>query len=159
MVDRLPPLNLHPVLSILNTFMHCQIVMRIQKHRQTDDTSGKWPTRFLCVFSNVATAVCEKVVQFHACFSYVSSNRLPEKKHSHIGCICLNFLQCAFSYVSSNWMHEKRHSHIGCIFMTFLQCGFSNVSSNRLPEKKHSHIVCICLTFPHCGFSNVFFLK
>ena len=56
------PFNLHPVLYILNTFMHCQIVMRIQKHRQTDDTSGKWPTRFLCVFSNLSTAVCEKVV-------------------------------------------------------------------------------------------------
>ena len=31
--------------------------------------------------------------------------------HNHIGCICLNFLDCMFSNVSSNCTH----SHIGCI--------------------------------------------
>ena len=32
----------------------------------------------------------------------MSSNGLPEKRHSHIGCICLTFLHCEFSNVSSN---------------------------------------------------------
>ena len=159
-MPRPSPFNLHPVLYILNTFMHCQIVMRIQKHRQTDDTSGKWPTRFfMCVFKFIHSCVWKGCVISCVFISYVSSNPLPKKKHSHIGCICLTFLHCGFANVPSNCLHEKNHGHIGCICMTFLQCGFSNVSSNRLPKKKHSCIGCICLTYLHCGFSIFFFFK
>ena len=102
------PFNLHPVLYILNTFMHCQIVMRIQKHRQTDDTSGKWPTRFLCVFSNCVWRGCVISCMF---ISYVSSNPLPKKKHSHIGCFSpLWVCKCAFKLLAweepwSYWLH------------------------------------------------------
>ena len=51
----------------------------------------------------------------HRVFSNVFANCLPQKRHSHIGCICLTFLHCVFSNVSSNCLPEKRHSHIGCI--------------------------------------------
>ena len=88
-------------------------------------------------------------------FSNGSSNCLPERMHSHIGCIGLTFLHCAFSNVSSSRLHKKRHSHIGCICSTFRHCEFSNVSSKHLHKKMQSHIGCICSTFPHCGFSNV----
>ena len=36
----------------------------------------------------------------HCAFLNVSSNRLPKKRQSYIGCICLAFLHCAFSNVS-----------------------------------------------------------
>ena len=85
----------------------------------------------------------------------MSSNCLPEKRHSHIGCICLTFLQSALSNVSSNCLPGRMQSHIGCICLTFLHCAFSNVSSNGLPEKRQSRIDCICLTFLQCAFSNV----
>ena len=114
---------------------------------------------FMCVFKFIHSCVWKGCVISCVFISYVSSNPLPKKKHSHIGCICLTFLHCGFANVPSNCLHEKNRGHIGCICMTFLQCGFSNVSSNRLPKKKHSHIGCICLTFLHCGFSNVFFFQ
>ena len=44
----------------------------------------------------------------------MSSKRLPEKRQSHIGCICLTFLHFDFSNVSSNCLHEKLHNHIVC---------------------------------------------
>ena len=47
-------------------------------------------------------------------------------------CIVTLVLPCAFSNVSSNDMPEKRHSRIVFICLTFLHCVFSNVSSNRL---------------------------
>ena len=34
---------------------------------------------------------------FFLAFSYVSPDFLPDKMHSHIGCICLAFLHCVFS--------------------------------------------------------------
>ena len=179
------PFNLHPVLYILNTFMHCQIVMRIQKHRQTD----RWYFRkmansfLMCVFKFIHSCVWKGCVISCVFISYVSSNPLPKKKHSHIGRICLTFLHCVFSNVFSKILHRRMQSHIGCIYLTFLHCAFSNVSSirlheqrqshigyiclaflhcvfsnvssNGLPEKMHSHIGCICLTFPNCAFSNV----
>ena len=89
----------------------------------------------------------------HCAFSNVSSNRLPERMQSHIGHICLTFLHCEFSNVSSNWLPKRMHSHIGCICLTFLHCAFSNVPWDRLPEKMHSHTACICSNFPHCVFS------
>ena len=89
---------------------------------------------------------------FTCASSYVSSNRLPEWMHSHIGCICLTFLQCEFSCVSSNDLPEMIHSHTGCICWTFLQCVFSCVSSNDLPEMMHSHNGCICWTFSSVCF-------
>ena len=80
-------------------------------------------------------------------FSSVSSNGLPEKRHSHIGYICLILLHCAFSNVSSNCLPERRHNHIGCILLTFLHCAFSNVSSKSLDLNRQSHIGCICSNF------------
>ena len=62
------------------------------------------------------------------------------------------FLHCAFLNVSSNCLPERMKSHIGCICLTFLHCVFSNVSSNWLPESMKNHIDCICLTFLHCVF-------
>ena len=59
------------------------------------------------------------------------------------------FLHCVFSNVSSNRLPEQKQSHIGCICLTFLHCAFSNVFSNRLPEKRHNHNGCICLTWWH----------
>ena len=38
------------------------------------------------------------------------------------------------------------HSHIGCICFTFLQCAFSNVTSYGLPEMIHSRTGYICWT-------------
>ena len=134
-------------------------------HENPKTQTDRWYFRkmansfFMCVFKFIHSFVWKGCVISCVFISYVSSNPLPKKKHSHIGRICLTFLHCGFANVPSNCLHEKNHGHIGCIFMTFLQCGFSNVFSNRLPKKKHSHIGCICLTFLHCGFSNVFFFK
>ena len=83
---------------------------------------------FACVIWLVAL-----VKIFSTAFSNISSNRLPVKRYSHIGCICLTILHCAFSNVSSNHLSVKKHSHIGCICLIFLHCAFSNVFSNHLP--------------------------
>ena len=74
--------------------------------------------------------------------------------HSHIGCICLTFPQCAFSNVSSNCFFEKRQSHIDCICLAFLHYAFSNVSSNALPERMQNHTGCTCLALFHDVFSK-----
>ena len=79
----------------------------------------------------------------HCAFSNVSSNRLPNKRHSHIGCICLTFPHCVLSNVASNCLHGRRNSHIGCIFLASLLCAFSNVSSNGLHGNMLSYIGCI----------------
>ena len=42
--------------------------------------------------------------------------------------ICLSFLHCAFSNVSSNHLPQKRHSHIGSIYFTFLHSAFLTLS-------------------------------
>ena len=63
--------------------------------------------------------------------SSVSSNSLPEKMHSHIGCICIVFLHCVFSNVTSVRLDQSRHNHTGCICLAFLHCAFLDVSSNR----------------------------
>ena len=84
---------------------------------------------------------------FHCAFSDVSSNCLPVRMHSHIGCICLTFLHCAFSNVSSNCLHKRKQSHIGCICLTFFHCAISYVSSKSLDLNRQSHIGCICSNF------------
>ena len=84
----------------------------------------------LCVFKFIHSCVWKGCVISCVFISYVSSNPLPKKKHSHIGCTCLTFLHCGFANVPSNCLHEKNHGHIGCICMTFLWCAFSYVSSN-----------------------------
>ena len=81
-------------------------------------------------------------------------NCLSEKRHSHIGCICLTFLHCVFSNEPSDSMHGRIQSHIGCMCLTFLHCVFSNESSNSLPATMHKDIGCTCLTFLRCVFSN-----
>ena len=65
--------------------------------------------------------------------------------------MALAFLHHVFSNVSSNHLHEKRHTHIGYICLTFLHCASSNVSSSCLPERMHSDIGHICLIFLHCA--------
>ena len=90
---------------------------------------------------------------FDSMFSNVSSNSMPVRMQSHIGCICLTFLHCASLNVSSNCLPEKRHSRTDYICLAFLNCVFSNVFSKRLHEQMQSHIGCICLSFLHCVFS------
>ena len=46
------------------------------------------------------------------------------------------FLHCAFLNVSSNCLPERMKSHIGCICLTFLRYVFLNASSNDLSEKE-----------------------
>ena len=82
---------------------------------------------------------------FDSVFSNVSSNSMPVRMQSHIGCICSTFLHCASLNVSSNCLPEKRHSRTDYICLAFLNCVFSNVFSNCLPEKRQSHISCIFL--------------
>ena len=88
----------------------------------------------------------------HCAFSNVCSNGLPEKRHSHIDCICLAFLHYVFSNASSNYLHLRMQSRIGCICLAFLHCAFSNVPSNSMPLRMQSRIGCICLTFPNVRF-------
>ena len=60
-------------------------------------------------------------VEISSCeFSCVSLNSLPERKQSHIGCICAIFLLNEFPNASSNLLPEQMHSRIGCIW-TFSQ--------------------------------------
>ena len=87
------------------------------------------------------------LASLHSVYSNVSSNGLPERMHTHIGCICSTFLHCVFSNVSSNGFPERMHTHIGCICLAFLHCVFSNEPSNSPPMKTHSRIGCICLIF------------
>ena len=75
------------------------------------------------------------------------SNGLPERMHSHIGCICLTFPDCVFLNVPSKRLNRRMQSYIGCICLIFLLYVLSNVSSNGLPQRMHSHIDCICMTF------------
>ena len=89
---------------------------------------------------------------FDSVFSNVSSNSMPVRMQSHIGCICLTFLHCASLNVSSNCLPEKRHSRTDYICLAFLNCVFSNVFSNCLPEKRQSHIGCIFLLFSTVHF-------
>ena len=89
---------------------------------------------------------------FYCVFSCVSSNCLPERMQSHIGCISLALLRCA----SSNCLHERTHSHTDCICLSFLHCVFSNVFSNCLHEMMHTHTDCKYLTSLHCVLSYMF---
>ena len=50
--------------------------------------------------------------------NFVSSTSMQ----SHIGRNCLTFLHCAFLNVSSNCLPEKRHSHTDYICLAFLHC-------------------------------------
>ena len=101
-------------------------------------------------FSKVTSkrdSVISLVFAFIYCvFSDVSSNGLPEKRHIHIGCICLTFLHCVFSDVYSNRLSERMHNHICYISLTFLHCVFSNVSLNCLLVRMQSQIGCIYLS-------------
>ena len=57
---------------------------------------------------------------------------------------CLTCLHCVFSNESSNYLPDRMQSRIGCICLTFLHCVFSNESSNGLREQMNSHIGYIC---------------
>ena len=63
-------------------------------------------------------------------------------------------MQCVCSNVSSNRLPERRHIHIGCIYSFLGHCVLSNVCSKRLYKRKQSRTGCICLTFLQCAFSN-----
>ena len=116
---------------------------------------------YLCVSSKCLQEDCAiSLVAFftflHCAFSNVSSNRMPEKRHSRIGCICLTFPHCSLSNVSLYCPCVRMQSHTGCICLTFLHCVFLNVSSNLLLEMMQNYIGGICLAFLHCAFSNAF---
>ena len=74
------------------------------------------------------------LASLHSVYSNVSSNGLPERMHTHIGCICSTFLHCVFSNVSSNGLPQKMQSHTGYVCLAFVHCAFSYVSSTCLPE-------------------------
>ena len=107
-------------------------------------------SQIACTIGCIVTLVAF-VWLFSTVFSNVPLNCLPEKRYSHIGCICSTFLHCVSSNVSSNGLPERMHSYIGCICLTFLHCVFSNDSAKYLHKRKQSYIGCICLTFPHYG--------
>ena len=88
----------------------------------------------------------------HAVLS-VPINCLPEMVEVHL--LSGHLFDSVLSNVSSNSMPVRMQSHIGCICLTFLHCASLNVSSNCLPEKKHSRTDYICLAFLNCVFSNV----
>ena len=50
---------------------------------------------------------------------------MHELMHSHIDRIGVIFLQRVLSNVSSIFQLEKKHIHVGCICMLFLRCAFS----------------------------------
>ena len=82
----------------------------------------------LLYLKDSALSMCHFTLAFlHRVISNVSWNRLPERMHTHTGCICFAFLHCAFSNVSSNCLGQRMHNHTGCICLTFLHCVFSNV--------------------------------
>ena len=60
-------------------------------------------------------------IDFHFHYTFISSNRLIQRRHSHIGYICLAFPHCELSNESSNCISEKIHDYTGCIFWIFLQ--------------------------------------
>ena len=91
-------------------------------------------TLFMCHFS---------LTFLHRVFLNVSPNCLPEKRHSHIGCICLIFLHCAFSNGSSKHFRKRTQSYIGCICLAFPHCVSANVFPNGAPKRFYSHIGCI----------------
>ena len=153
-VGRLPPLPLQSS----SCPVHIEHFYALPNcHENPKTQTDRWYFRkmanpfFMCVFKFIHSCVWKGCVISCVFISYVSSNPLPKKKHSHIGRICLTFLHCVFSKI----LHRRMQSHIGCIYLTFLHCAFSNVSSNRLSERMHSRIGCIHSTFLHCAFSNV----
>ena len=69
--------------------------------------------------------------------------RLDESMYMDNSYTYAAFLRCVVSDVLSNRVHEKRHSHIACICSTFLHycVVFSNVTSMHLDQSRRSHIV------------------
>ena len=67
-------------------------------HENPKTQADRWYFRkmansfFMCVFKFIHSCVWKGCVILCVFISYVSSNPLPKKKHSHIGCICLTFL-------------------------------------------------------------------
>ena len=88
-------------------------------------------------------------LHLHNVSSNVSAMYLDQIMHNPTGCIiCLAFLHCGFS----NGLPERMHSHIGCICLVFLHCESLNVSSVHLYQRIHFHSGCTCLNFLHCFF-------
>ena len=99
--------------------------------------------------------VCQKLEQFHwlhfftflhCASSYVSSNCTPEKRKSHIGCICLTFLHSAFLKVSLNALYEKRHIAFVCLFDTVHIQMFPQITCTK--KCKVTLVAFVC--FLHC---------
>ena len=76
------------------------------------DFSPLWILKLFKLFMDICLAFLHWVV------SNVSSNRLPERMHSHIGCNCWAFLHCVSSNVSSKCWHKHLYSYIDCICST-----------------------------------------
>ena len=54
----------------------------------------------------------------------IFTSRYPLKLTLSMGHFSLTFLDYVFSNVSSNFLPEKRHSHIGCICLALLHYAF-----------------------------------
>ena len=125
----------------------------------------------MCIFKVFARSLCNFIGFFvtflHCVFSNVSANRLPQKRHSRIGCICLAFDHCVFSSVFLKHLAQSRHSHIGCIYLTFLHCGFVKclhklldfsspcVLKYILKSPDHIALFAFVWVFPPCVFKCV----
>ena len=101
------------------------------------------------------------------CLQYVSLNRLPEKRHSHIGCICWTFLHCGDEddvskqmALPAMWrwkMHVMIHIHVLPLHNAYhgLQCiknakicflGQSKIYGvNSLVSEHGWDVTCVCI--------------
>ena len=79
-------------------------------------------------------------------FSDESLKCLQDRRHSHIGCICVIFCLCVFSYAPSKHLPKRMHTHTGCICLFFFAIHFF---------LSFTHTGCICLFF----FAIHFFLS
>ena len=94
---------------------------------------------------------CNYLTSPHGGFSNVSSNCLPENRHSHIGCICLTFSTVRFQMRFQN-VCTRSYIITLVVFICIspvcvFQCLFKALAFSRN--------CCICFTFLHCVFSNV----
>ena len=96
-------------------------------------------SHFFCC-AQILKLLLAVIFSLNCVFSNVSSKRLHDRMHSHIGCISLTFRHCVFSNVSSNRLHKRMHNHNGCICMTLLYSLFPDASSNGLLLRIHLKI-------------------
>ena len=78
-------------------------------------------------------------------FSDESLKCLHDRRHSHIGCICVTFCHCVFSNASSKHLPKRMHTHTGCICLIFLCYAFSHELSKCMPHRRNSHWLLVTL--------------